>query len=93
MNLHKSTWTDGFEIVDFEGMQKKNEACLKEMKALTERYEESVLEETATDDADKFLVANVGKQDAKKRLAAGAEASVADNVSQALGICLESVAF
>jgi len=93
MNLHKATWTDGFDLVNFDDMASKNEGCLKEMKALTERYEESVLEETATDDADKFLVANVGKQDAKKRLAAGADLSVADNVAQSLGIMLESVAF
>lgn len=61
LNVYKKKWTEGFLTEDFEGHASSNEAVVKEMKDLAQKYEKAVVEEDKLS-AEKLVVANVGRQ-------------------------------
>mmetsp|Transcript_23175 Transcript_23175/g.64357 ORF Transcript_23175/g.64357 Transcript_23175/m.64357 type:complete len:313 (+) Transcript_23175:192-1130(+) len=92
LNLHKKTWTAGLILEDYETHGKANEKVLKEMQALSERYDKAVVEEQELT-PEKRMVANVGKQDAKKHLEANVARLMSSNIVQTLGTMLDTVVF
>eukprot|EP00191_Tetraselmis_sp_GSL018_P002039 CAMPEP_0177615338 /NCGR_PEP_ID=MMETSP0419_2-20121207/23371_1 /TAXON_ID=582737 /ORGANISM="Tetraselmis sp., Strain GSL018" /LENGTH=292 /DNA_ID=CAMNT_0019112927 /DNA_START=205 /DNA_END=1083 /DNA_ORIENTATION=- len=92
LNLHKKTWTAGLVLEDFESHGKDNEKFLKEMEALSERYDKAVIEEQDLE-PEKRMVANVGKQDAKKHLEESVSHLMSSNIVQTLGTMLDTVVF
>lgn len=61
LNVYKKKWTEGFLTEDFEGHASGNEAVVKEMKDLAEKYEKAVVEEDKLS-PEKLVVLNVGRQ-------------------------------
>lgn len=92
LNLHKKTWTAGLILEDYETHGKDNEKVLKELEALSERYDKAVVEEQELS-PEKRTVANVGKQDAKKHLEAKVAHLMSSNIVQTLGTMLDTVVF
>ncbi|GAX77312.1 hypothetical protein CEUSTIGMA_g4758.t1 [Chlamydomonas eustigma] len=92
LNLSKSSWTAGLTLTDFQAHNDSNEKVVKELKALADRYDKSVIEEQELT-PEKRVVANVGKMDAKKHLASNVGALMASNINQALGTMLDTVVF
>mmetsp|Transcript_2026 Transcript_2026/g.3151 ORF Transcript_2026/g.3151 Transcript_2026/m.3151 type:complete len:311 (+) Transcript_2026:258-1190(+) len=92
LNLSKKAWTAGLTLDNFETHTETNEKVVKELKALTERYDKAVVEEQELS-AEKRVVANVGKQDAKKHLANNANQLMSSNIVQSMGTMLDTVVF
>lgn len=92
LNLNKKTWTDGLLLQDFEQHSGANEKVVSELKALASRYDQAVVEEQELP-PEKRVVANVGKMDAKKHLAANVTALMSANINQAMGTMLDTVVF
>lgn len=67
MNLHKKSWTAGLKLDDFAEQADETEKVVEDMLKLSAAYDKAVQQEMAMD-ADKLLVHNVGKIDAKKRI-------------------------
>ncbi|KAI3859473.1 hypothetical protein MKW92_027242 [Papaver armeniacum] len=65
LNLHKKKWTDGLTLQQFDSHSKTNEQT--EMRSLATKYNKAVQEEDELS-PEKFAIANVGRQDAKKHL-------------------------
>ncbi|KAI3905664.1 hypothetical protein MKW92_025748 [Papaver armeniacum] len=65
LNLHKKKWTDGLPLQQFDSHSKTNEQT--EMRSLATKYNKAVQEEDELS-PEKFAIANVGRQDAKKHL-------------------------
>ena len=65
---------------------------VKELKSLAERYDKAVIEEQEQP-PEKRVVANVGKMDAKKHLAANVTQLMSDNIAQCMGTMLDTVVF
>jgi len=92
LNLHKKTWTAGLVLDDFETHGQDNEKVLKELQALSERYDKAVVEEQELTQNER-TVANVGKQDAKKHLEMNVTHLMSSNIVQTLGTMLDTVVF
>jgi len=92
LNLHKSRWSDGLRLQDFEELQKENAASIKSMRSLSEGYNKIVREEL-TKTAEELLVDNVGKVDAKKRLSNEVESVLSRNILQGMGTMIDTIVF
>jgi len=92
LSLGRKKWQNGLKMTDFEVHGKENEALVKEMLDLTERYD-TVIQEEFKLTADEFAVKQVGKVDAKKRLTLDVENIMANNILQSLGAMLATVVF
>lgn len=92
LNLHKKKWTDGLTLQRFDEHSKENEKIVEEMHDLADKYEKAVIEEDALS-ADKLAIANVGRQDAKKRLEDNVYSLLSSNIVQSLGTMLDTVSF
>jgi 26S proteasome regulatory subunit N11 len=92
LNLSKKTWTNGLSLQQFDSHTDNNEKIVKELKALTDRYDKAVIEEQDMA-PEKRIVANVGKTDAKKHLAANVTTLMSSNIIQCMGTMLDTVVF
>lgn len=92
LNLHKKKWMDGLHLERFDKHSENNEAVLKEMKDLAEKYEQAVIEEDTLSE-EKLAIANVGRQDAKKHLEENVQKLMSSNIVQTLGTMLDTVVF
>mmetsp|Transcript_61234 Transcript_61234/g.133006 ORF Transcript_61234/g.133006 Transcript_61234/m.133006 type:complete len:216 (-) Transcript_61234:42-689(-) len=90
LNLHKKAWTRGLMTEDFAMQEKHNSEVVKGMLELAKSYGQSV-EEEATKTQEKFIVDNVGKIDAKKRLGEDVDRLMASNITQCLGTMMDTV--
>eukprot|EP00163_Fabomonas_tropica_P013050 TRINITY_DN2448_c0_g1_i2.p2 TRINITY_DN2448_c0_g1~~TRINITY_DN2448_c0_g1_i2.p2 ORF type:complete len:198 (+),score=45.97 TRINITY_DN2448_c0_g1_i2:751-1344(+) len=92
LNLHKKVWSEGLKVAPFDEHAQDNEETVKDMEKLAESYATLVTDETKMS-AEKLLVQNVGKIDAKKRLQANVDRMMASNIAQCLGIMVDAVVF
>lgn len=92
LNLSKKTWTEGLLLQDFENQAASNDKVVAEMKELVSRYDAAVVEEQELS-PEKRVVANVGKMDAKKHLAANVTSVMSSNINQAMGTMLDCITF
>jgi len=92
LNLHKKTWTQGLTIHNTEQHQKNNISLLNEMLNLCTEYVKRLDEEQGKTDKE-LIVENVGKIDPKKHLAAKVEELMTSNISQTLGIMIDTIVF
>lgn len=91
LNLHKSKWTDGLNLKNFEEHGKENEKIVQEMLELAKKYDKSVQEEEQLS-AEKLAIVSVGRQDAKKHLQDHVSSLMSSNIVQTLGTMLDTVA-
>eukprot|EP00931_Biecheleriopsis_adriatica_P005903 TRINITY_DN107380_c0_g1_i1.p1 TRINITY_DN107380_c0_g1~~TRINITY_DN107380_c0_g1_i1.p1 ORF type:complete len:317 (-),score=90.57 TRINITY_DN107380_c0_g1_i1:94-1044(-) len=92
MNLDKKKWQDGLKLTNFEQHEGQNEKTVKEMLDLTERYNKVIKEEFKSTE-EEFVVNQVGKVDAKKRLEHDIDEIMTNNILQSLGCMLATVVF
>mmetsp|Transcript_58624 Transcript_58624/g.182064 ORF Transcript_58624/g.182064 Transcript_58624/m.182064 type:complete len:316 (+) Transcript_58624:63-1010(+) len=92
LNLGRKKWQDGLQLRSFGKHQGENESTIKEMVDLTAKYNEAIQDEYKLTE-DEFVVKQVGKVDAKKRLPADVEDVMMNNILQALGCMLATLAF
>ena len=92
MNLQKKTWTHGLTLKDFEDHASSTESCVKEMQALTKKYDTAVIEEEGLA-PDARVVATVGRMDAKKHLEEQVQNLLSGNILQTMGAMLDVVVF
>lgn len=92
LNLHKKVWSDGFKLERWDARAEASEQTLGRLRDLAERYDKAVGEE-ATLSAEKLVVANVGRTDAKRHLEDESHGLMAANIVQTLGAMLNVVAF
>merc|ERR1712176_1023674 len=87
LSLGRKKWGDGLKLVDFEKHEGDNENLVKEMLDLTDKYNVAIQEAYKLTE-DEFLVKQVGKVDAKKRLETDVDTIMTNNILQALGSML-----
>merc|ERR1711874_807137 len=87
LNLGRKKWQDGLNLTNFEHQDSENEAVVKEMLELTEKYNTVIQEEFKLTE-EEFVVKQVGKVDAKKRLETDVDDIMTKNILQALGCML-----
>lgn len=92
LNLGRKKWTDGLKLNDFEKHEGANEDLVKDLKDMTEKYNEYIDQEFKLTD-DQFVVKQAGKIDAKKRLETDVDEVLNSNILQALGCMLSTVVF
>mmetsp|Transcript_20325 Transcript_20325/g.47497 ORF Transcript_20325/g.47497 Transcript_20325/m.47497 type:complete len:311 (-) Transcript_20325:120-1052(-) len=92
LNLHKKQWTHGLVIDDFVEHEKKNTEVVQNMLELAKAYGKLVQEE-GEKTQEKFLIDNVGKLDAKKRLQEDVETLMSSNIIQCLGTMTDTIVF
>eukprot|EP00736_Rhodelphis_marinus_P011871 Rmarinus@m.10508 len=92
LNLHKKTWVDGLKLTDFHTHCKENEKTHKNLLELSKSYVEMLKKELDTS-PEKLAIENVGKLNAKKHLASSADELMTRNISQTLGMMLDTVVF
>lgn len=92
LNLHKKKWTQGLTLTKFDQQSLDNEKIFKEMVQLAKAYEKSVQEEDKLS-KEKLVVHKVGKLDPKKHLEQDVSELMAKNITQTLGMMLNTVSF
>lgn len=92
LNLNKKAWTNGLSLQNFQSHTESNEKVVKELKQLADRYDKAVIEEQELA-AEKRLVANVGKMDAKKHLGSNITQLMGNNIIQCMGTMLNTIVF
>ncbi|PRW05786.1 26S proteasome non-ATPase regulatory subunit 14-like protein [Chlorella sorokiniana] len=91
-NLQKHTWTKGLSLRNFDDHAKANAKLVEEIKELSSKYDQAVVEEEAIP-LDRRVVAKAGKMDAKKRLEGGVSQLMSANIVQCMGAMLDTVVF
>jgi len=92
LNLYKKKWNEGLKLVDMEEHSKKNENKIKEMCTLAESYSKWIdMEMTKT--KTEMIVSTVGKVDPKRHLQQNVEELMGSNISQSLGMMLDTKSF
>ena len=92
LNLHKRVWTSGLRVDDVGQHRKANEERLSEMLKLCKEWGRRLEEEEGKSEKE-VMVDNVGKIDPKKHLQATVDDLMTSNISQTLGIMLDTVVF
>lgn len=92
LNLHKKNWTDGLTVKSAVDHAAANEASLATMMSLAKQYHKR-LEEAEGKTAEELVVLNVGKIDPKAHIAAAASDAMTNNITQTLGLMLDTVLF
>ena len=92
LNLHKRVWTSGLKVEDVGEHRGGNEERLGEMLKLAREWGKRLEEEEGKSEKE-VMVDNVGKIDPKKHLQAKVEELMTSNISQTLGIMLDTVVF
>merc|ERR1719409_201775 len=92
LNLGRKKWQDGLKMVPFDKHEGDNEKIVKEMLDLSEKYTKMIQDEFRLTE-EEYTVKRVGKVDAKKRLEHDVDQVMSNNILQALGSMLATVAF
>merc|ERR1711957_68074 len=92
LSLGRKKWQDGLKLTKFDEFESSNDTIVKEMLDLTEKYN-TVIQEEFKMTEEEFVVKQVGKVDAKKRLEQDADDIMTQNILQALGSMLATVVF
>lgn len=92
LNLHKKNWTDGLTVKSAVAHASANEAAIKSMLDLAKQYNKR-LEEAEGKTSEELLQLNVGKINPKAHLESQVEELMTSNISQTLGIMLDTVVF
>mmetsp|Transcript_8521 Transcript_8521/g.31487 ORF Transcript_8521/g.31487 Transcript_8521/m.31487 type:complete len:314 (+) Transcript_8521:126-1067(+) len=92
LNLHKKNWTDGLKVQQYDAHSNINEKTVAELVSLAKLYNKAVVEEEELT-PEKLAIANVGRQDAKKRLEENVQSLMVSNISQTLGTMLDTSIF
>jgi 26S proteasome regulatory subunit N11 len=88
LNVHKSEWTAGLKVKDWDVHNKSMQRTLESFRDLSVQYEKLI---TSGKDADE--VANVGKLNAKTHLEMEVSTLMNNSIDQLLGCMLDSVVF
>ncbi|KAL8279119.1 hypothetical protein RQP46_008577 [Phenoliferia psychrophenolica] len=91
LNLHKTNWTEGLALQDWESMKVSNEASIKSMLLFSQTYATSVKEE-ATLTPQQLKTRHIGKQDPKRHLEELVTHAMGDSILQSLGTMLACLA-
>lgn len=92
LNLYKKKWNEGLKLVDMNEHSKKNEDQLKEMTKLAESYSQRIdMELTKT--KNEIVVSTVGKVDPKRHLQQNIDELLSSNISQSLGMMIDTKSF
>merc|ERR1719436_2107837 len=91
-SLDRKKWQDGLKLVNFEKHEGETENLVKEMLDLTEKYNKMIQDEFSCTE-EEFVVKQVGKVDAKKRLESDVDDIMTNNILQSLGAMLATVVF
>ncbi|NXD32182.1 PSDE ATPase, partial [Spelaeornis formosus] len=83
LNLHKSGWTEGLKLKDFEEQGECNVKAVEQMLKLATSYTKSVQEES-TMTPEQLKTRHVGKLDPKRHLEEAAEKAIGDQIVQNL---------
>jgi len=92
LNLYKKKWNEGLKLDNMEDHAKKNESKVKEMTKLAEEYSKWIdmeMKKTKTE----IVVSTIGKVDPKKHLQANVEDLMSSNITQSLGMMLDTKTF
>jgi len=92
LNLNKKNWTNGLTVKSAVDHAKSNEETLSTLLSLAKQYNKR-LEEAEGKSAEELAIANVGKIDPKKHLEQHVEQLMTNNISQTLGLMLDTVVF
>jgi len=92
LNLHKKLWTHGLRVTEPHQHAKNNEKIVQDMLKFTKDYNKQ-LEEEETKTAEELIVARAGVRDAKKHLESSVELLMNDNITQCLGMMIDTVVF
>jgi len=83
MNLHKTNWSDGLKLKDYENQSCGNKDSVEKMLSLAKNYKQMVDEEQ-TLSKDKMEIRHVGKINPKRHLEEKVDNLIADNITQCL---------
>lgn len=86
------SWTDGLTVKSTVAHAAANESALKSMLELAKSYHKR-LEEAEGKSAEELLQMNVGKMNPKTHLEAQVEELMTNNISQTLGLMLDTLVF
>mmetsp|Transcript_150568 Transcript_150568/g.484146 ORF Transcript_150568/g.484146 Transcript_150568/m.484146 type:complete len:317 (+) Transcript_150568:97-1047(+) len=92
LSLGRKQWQDGLKLVQFDKHEGDTENLVKEMVDLTKKYNTMIQDEFSCTE-EEFVVKQVGKVDAKKRLELDVDGVMTNNILQALGAMLATVVF
>jgi len=92
LNLHKVNWGRALKTPAFTDQHTRNIDMLKKMSRLTSDYTKWIQAETKQT-RDEFVVSSVGKMNPKTHLAMNIEENLNDNVTDCLGVMLNTVVF
>jgi len=92
LNLHKAKWTEGLHVADFNEHTKDNKKSIESLKNFTKDYKKAINDEEKMT-KEKLIVHKVGKLDAKKHLESSVTTMMGDNITQSLGIMLNTMTF
>lgn len=86
------SWTNGLTVTSAVAHASSNESTLKTMLDLARQYHKR-LEEAEGKSAEELVVLNVGKIDPKKHLENAVEELMTQNITQTLGLMLDTILF
>eukprot|EP01006_Ploeotia_vitrea_P009695 TRINITY_DN23854_c0_g1_i2.p1 TRINITY_DN23854_c0_g1~~TRINITY_DN23854_c0_g1_i2.p1 ORF type:complete len:257 (+),score=127.24 TRINITY_DN23854_c0_g1_i2:294-1064(+) len=92
LNLHKKMWTESLKLKPMDKHTKSNEKTVKSLLGLVKQYNER-LEQEEGKTREELEVMAVGKIDPKKHLQNDIEELMGDNITQQLGMMLDSIVF
>jgi len=92
LNLHKAKWTEGLHVPDFVEHTTGNKKTIESLLSFTKDYKKAIDDEEKMT-KEKLVVHKVGKLDAKKHLETEVTTLMGNNITQSLGIMLNTITF
>lgn len=92
MNLHKSNWSDGLKLEDYEKQSCGNKDTVKKMLDLVKNYK-TMVDEERTMTKEKLSIRHVGKINPKRHLEEKVDDLMSDNITQCLTAMLSKEVF
>jgi len=92
MNLHKSNWSDGIQLEDYEKQSCGNQETVKKMLNLVKQYK-TMVDEEKTLSKDKLEIRHVGKINPKRHLEEQVDELMSNNITQCLTAMLSKEVF
>jgi len=92
MNLHKSNWSDGLKLEDYEKQSCGNKDTVKKMLDLVKNYK-TMVDEERTMTKEKLAIRHVGKINPKRHLEEKVDELMSNNITQCLTAMLSKEVF
>jgi len=92
LNLHKSKWTEGLHVPDFSEHTSQNKKSIDSLVSFTKDYKKAINDEEKMS-KEKLIVHKVGKLDAKKHLEQDVVTLMGNNITQTLGMMVNTNTF